>query len=652
MKKSSTRNVKQSLAAVFIAAIAGLTATLATQHLAFLASLENIAADIRVAAFQPPMQQSREIAVVAITEDTLSRFAYRSPVDRAFLASLLLQLEAKGAKAIGLDVLLDQPTEPGKDVLLAKTIRQLKTPLFISYTNTPSHVTEDQLDYLNQFVPKEFRASANLATDPFDGAVRWIFPGETGPGVPPSFARMAISMMGQPMPPTTQPAIAWRAAPDAETPPFPIYPAHAIAALPKEWFENRLLLVGATLSITDRHRTPMAILYDDARGMMPGILVQAHSISQLLDGRSAERPSGLLTFLFSLIFAVGGVAIGLLKRSIAFSFLMGIIVLTFLWLIGMLGYAHGLPLVPLLAPSLALALSLWMMDTFIGKAERKQKEFIQGAFSRYVSPAVVEQLVDNPAALSLTGKRQEASFLFTDIAEFTSLSEKLSSDRLSNLLNAYLNGACEIIQKHQGTIDKFIGDAIMAVFNAPLPQADHQERAVRCALELDTYAERFRATQNENGIPLGVTRIGLHSGTATIGNFGSQARMDFTALGDTVNIAARTEGVNKYFGTRICCTQEIMQGCPNLLFLPVGEVVLKGKEKAVALYQPIHNSGLERGLLDDYNAAYLGLASNAPDSDQAFERLRIKYPQHPLIEFYWKRIRSGNRSTRIVMDEK
>jgi hypothetical protein len=175
---------------------------------------------------------------------------------------------------------------------------------------------------------------------------------------------------------------------------------------------------------------------------------------------------------------------------------------------------------------------------------------------------------------------------------------------------------------------------------------------VRCALELDTYAERFRATQNENGIPLGVTRIGLHSGTATIGNFGSQARMDFTALGDTVNIAARTEGVNKYFGTRICCTQEIMQGCPNLLFLPVGEVVLKGKEKAVALYQPIHHSGLERGLLDDYNAAYVGLASNAPDSDQAFERLRIKYPQHPLIEFYWKRIRSGNRSTRILMDEK
>ncbi|NCV85519.1 MAG: adenylate/guanylate cyclase domain-containing protein, partial [Oxalobacteraceae bacterium] len=160
--------------------------------------------------------------------------------------------------------------------------------------------------------------------------------------------------------------------------------------------------------------------------------------------------------------------IGLLKRSIAFNFLMGVIVLTILWLGGMLGYSYGLPLVPLLAPSLALAVSLWMMDTLIGKAERKQKEFIQGAFSRYVSPAVVEQLVENPAALSLTGRRQEASFLFTDIAGFTTLAEKLASDQLSGLLNAYLDGACAIIQKHQGTIDKFIGDAIMAVFNAPL----------------------------------------------------------------------------------------------------------------------------------------------------------------------------------------
>lgn len=640
------------LAAASIAVIAAASASLATRHLAFLSNLENVAADIRVAALQPPLAQSKDIAVVAITEETLSRFAYRSPVDRAFLADLLKQLEAKGAKAIGLDVLLDQPTEPAKDALLAKTIRGLKTPLFISYTNTPSLVNEDQLEYLNAFVPEGLRAAANLATDPFDGTVRWIFPGETSPGLPPSFPRRAVAVLGRAMPPPVQPEIAWRPGPDAETPPFPSYPAHAVAALPAEWFRDKLLLIGATLSITDRHRTPMAIVYDDARGMMPGIMVQAHSISQLLEQRQAQRPSGLESLLICLGIAVVGVVIGLLKRSITFNFIAGAIALVLLWVGGMLGYAYGLPLVPLLAPSLALALSLWMMDTFIGKTERKQKEFIQGAFSRYVSPVVVEQLVANPEALSLTGKRQEASFIFTDIAGFTTLSEKLPSDRLSDLLNAYLDGACAVIQRHEGTVDKFIGDAIMAVFNAPLAQADHQERAVRCALELDAYAENFRKEQNQKGVPLGITRIGLHSGIATIGNFGSQSRMDFTALGDTVNIASRTEGVNKYFGTRICCTAEIVAGCRNMKFRPIGDIVLKGKEIPVTLHYPVGQSASEQQLRSDYLAAYGLLEQADPKAGTAFAALDSKYPDDPLVSFHLQRIQSGNLSTLIVMEDK
>lgn len=652
MAKTRSQDLKQILAAVLIAAVAAATATLATRHLAFLSNLENVAADIRVAALQPPLPQSTDIAIVAITEETLSRFPYRSPVDRAFLADLLKQLQAKGAKAIGLDVLLDQPTEPAKDAALAKTIRELKTPLLISYTNTPGLVNEDQLEYLNAFVPEGLRAAANLATDPFDGTVRWIFPGESAPGMPPSFPRRAVALMGGPMPPATRPEIAWRPGPDVETPPFPSYPAHAVAALPVEWFRDKLLLIGATLSITDRHRTPMAIVYDDARGMMPGIMVQAHSISQLLEQRQTQRPSGLGTLLICLGLAAIGVAIGLLKRSITFNFVAGAVVLVLLWVGGMLGYAYGVPLIPLLAPSLTLALSLWMMDAFIGKTERKQKEFIQGAFSRYVSPVVVEQLVANPEALSLTGKRQDASFIFTDIAGFTTLSEKLPSDRLSDLLNAYLNGACGIIQRHEGTVDKFIGDAIMAVFNAPLAQPDHQERAVRCALELDAYAEAFRKEQNQKGIPLGITRIGLHSGVATIGNFGSQSRMEFTALGDTVNTASRTEGVNKYFGTRICCTAEIVAGCSTLKFRPIGDIVLKGKEIPVALYYPVGQSDGEQQLYREYLEAYQLLQQTDPKTAVAFVALDSKYPDDPLVRFHLQRIQSGNLSTLIVMEDK
>jgi class 3 adenylate cyclase len=143
----------------------------------------------------------------------------------------------------------------------------------------------------------------------------------------------------------------------------------------------------------------------------------------------------------------------------------------------------------------------------------------------------------------------------------------------------------------------------MAIFNAPIRQPDHAERAVRCALELDAYAEKFRKDCNSRDIPIGVTRIGVHTGYAVIGNFGSHARMDFTALGDTVNTAARTEGVNKYFGTRICCTSDTVDLCPDLHFRQIGDIVLKGKTTASALYNPIAEND-DPKLIQEYDKAY------------------------------------------------
>lgn len=645
-------NRRELLAAAAIAVIATGLSALATHYLTFLASLEQVAADVRVAALQKPIEQSKEIVVVAITEETLAQFPYRSPVDRAFLVRLLETLDRRQPAVIGLDVLFDQPTEPPKDTRLAKTLRSLASPLLVSYTNTPGIVNKEQLDYLDAFVPQEFRAAANLATDPFDGSVRWIFPGETSPGMPIGFVRKAIQLVGRPLPPPTQVEIAWRPQPDVATPPFPIYPAHAVAALPPEWFKGKVVLIGATLSITDKHRTPMSVVHDDDRGMMPGILVQAHGISQYLENRTTQRLTPLGNLLVGLVIAAIGVAIGLLKKGIAFSVFSGAAVLAALWVVGLWGYGHGLSLIPLVAPSITLALSLWMMDMLIGRAERKQRQFVQGAFSRYVAPAVVEQLVENPSALSITGKRQEASFVFTDIAGFTTLSEQLASDQLSDVLNAYLDGACEIVQRHQGTVDKFIGDAIMAIFNAPLPQADHAERAVRCALDLDAYAEAFRRQQNDKGIPIGITRIGVHCGQATIGNFGSQSRMDFTALGDTVNTAARTEGVNKYFGTRICCTAPIVAQCPNMHFRPIGDVVLKGKTTPVTLFHPVTAQESREELFRSYVTAYEELKNESEQARGMFQALGERYPDDPLVNFHIARITSGLYSTVVVMEDK
>ena len=647
-----SRQRKELLAAIAAAIVASILAFLSVHYLSFLHSLENKANDIRTAALQPAMPQDKNIVVVAINEDTVTQFKYRSPVDREFLSNLLMNLDKKGAKAIGLDILIDQATEEKKDALLRQTIRDLKTPIVVSYSNTPNIVNEDQLKYLNDFISEKNRGTANLATDPFDGSVRWTYPGEADLSEPKGFARRLAEVAGI----KTENKlieIAWRSRPDVETPPFATYPANTVGVLPAQWFKDKVVLIGAVLSITDRHQTPYAVVDQGGEdGMMPGIMIQAHSLSQLLDGRPEPEFSVVWSKVIILLAALLGVLIGLSKKGILFNVIVGVVVIVGWWVGIMLGHRYGVPLIPLVAPTLSLALSIWMMDMLIGKAERKQRQFVQGAFSRYVSPAVVGQLVENPEALSISGIKREATFIFTDIAGFTTLSEKLTSEKLSEVLNEYLDGACQIILRYEGTVDKFIGDAIMSIFNAPLEQPDHAERAVKCALELDTYAEEFRKRQNALDIPIGVTRIGVHTGVATIGNFGSTSRMDFTALGDTVNTAARTEGVNKYFGTRVCCTQETVKRVPQLHFKKIGDVVLKGKIESVGLYNPINESEVTEQPYLDYQHMYTHLENSSTEAAELVQKLALKYPDDSLIQFHLDRVNSGLVTTLVHMEDK
>ena len=326
-----TKQLRTGLTAAGLALFATLVAVLAVTYLSFIGSLENIARDVRIAAFSRPMPQSKDIVIAAIDESTVAQFPYRSPVDRAFLATLIKQLEAKGAKEIGVDVLFDQPTEPAKDAELAQTLRDAKTPLFVSYTNSSNVVDEDQLKYLNAFVPPNLRAGANLATDPFDDSVRWIFPGQTNPGMPLGFVRKALALLGKPTP-AKQVEIAWRPKQDAETPPFPQFPAQTVGFLPDDWIKGKVVLIGAVQSITDRHRTPLAIWDEGDEGNMPGIVVQAHGIAQYLEGRSANRLSLPAVALVTLLFALLGVGLGFLKRGPAIKFGIGAIIIALYWI--------------------------------------------------------------------------------------------------------------------------------------------------------------------------------------------------------------------------------------------------------------------------------------------------------------------------------
>ncbi len=647
----NTKQIKFLLTSCVAVVAATLIAAFSTHYISFLAGLENTAADIRVAALQPPQPQSNDIVIVAITEDTLSQFAYRSPVDRAFIAKVLLELEKKGAKLVGVDILFDQPTDENKDALLKNTLQKLSVPTFVSYSNSPDIVNEAQLDYMNAFVPEKMRAGAHLGSDPYDGSVRWILPGADRPGMPVGFARKAVQMLGMPDQPQRV-EINWKPQQDANTPPFPVYPAHTLAMLPDDWFAGKIVLVGAVLSITDRHRTPMSVVYADDRGNMPGVMIQAHSIAQFLEGRASPKLAFKWVLAVCLMLSLLGLLVSLLKKGIVFNVVAVAVLIVLFWIGSILGYSYHLPLLPLLSSTLSMALTVWMLDVLQGSAERKQRQFVQGAFSRYVSPAVVEHLLESPENLNVSGERRDLTFIFTDIAGFTTLSEKLTAEQLSDTLNEYLDGACAIILSYNGTVDKFIGDAIMSIFNAPVLQPDHVSRAVRCALELDDYAEQFRIRKNAQGVPVGVTRIGIHTGPAVIGNFGSSSRMDFTALGDTVNTASRTEGVNKYFDTRICCTQDVVDQCKDMQFMPIGDVVLKGKLTGVGLYKPVTDEEAASDLCRRYLQIYEMLKREDPAAPQLVRELHADYPHDSLANFHFERVEAGLNTHRVVMEDK
>ena len=282
--------------------------------------------------------------------------------------------------------------------------------------------------------------------------------------------------------------------------------------------------------------------------------------------------------------------------------------------------------------------------------DRKQKQFIRQAFSRYISPQVVDQLVQDPSRLSLGGERFEITCVFTDLAGFTSLIEKKDPAKVLPLLNHYLDGMCKIVRDHEGTIDKIVGDALHVFFGAPLQCGDHAQRASDCAIAMDAYAKKFRDSKAARAINFGGTRIGVHTGPAVVGNFGGDSFFDYTAHGDTVNIAARLESVNRHFGTNICVSGKTVEQCPNISFRPIGTLVLKGKTESVDTFEPVCDKQSER--VAEYLKAFQLMEKGDTNAAVAFNDISRLYPRDALITFHSERLANNDMGTRILLAEK
>ena len=252
----------------------------------------------------------------------------------------------------------------------------------------------------------------------------------------------------------------------------------------------------------------------------------------------------------------------------------------------------------------------------------------------------------------LGGERREISVLFTDVADFTTLSENMEPEFLATICNDYFDGVCAAIFDQGGMVNEFIGDAVLAFFGAPHEQPDHADRAVEAALGVDAFAHRFSAEQKARGIDFGHTRIGVHTGFAIVGNVGSRSRLKYSALGDMLNTGSRLEGLNKTIGTRICVSGEIVKKDRRHRFRPIGSFVVKGRHRATDVFEPVDPQCQNVDRVDRYEAAFRALEAGLSEAAEQFAALHREHPEDPCPTFHCQRLTAGESGTLIVMSEK
>ena len=286
---------------------------------------------------------------------------------------------------------------------------------------------------------------------------------------------------------------------------------------------------------------------------------------------------------------------------------------------------------------------------FLREARRRQLEAERAyaSLARYFSPNLAQRLVGDPHAIDLGGQRREIATLFTDIADFTTLVETLEPSVLGPLLNDYLSGMTDIVFAHEGTVAKIVGDALHVLFGAPGEQPDHPKCAVCCALALDKYAESFRDHWHQKGVAVGVTRISVHAGPAIVGNFGGGRFFEYTAYGDTINIAARLEAANKHLGTRFCVSAALAARVPNFRGRLIGDLVLKGRAEIIRAFEPLRVEQYDSPVTASYLKAIQLVEANDERAIAAFAAHVGMWPDDRLASFHLKRLLNGATGTRI-----
>jgi len=614
--------------------------------------LEVLIEDYFLIRLAPPLPPPSNIVLVAIDEDTLAKLPYRSPVDRTFLAQIIEKIDAAGPRAIGIDLLIDQPSEPAKDAELLAALKNAKSPIVMGFATASDGLTEQQIAFQKQALNGTAKGLVTLTRDDFDGTVRSIYPGRQIDGTWIASLSSALAQLADTD--KTQPhgRISYYPGADGGPVAFTTYPAHAVAVLPPAWFKDKIILIGSALPTADRHPTPFVTTHGADLGTIYGVAIHAHILTQLMRGDSLSAPGPWMSGAIVLTLAAFVVLIVFLPIAPIWRGSAIILALAIYCGCAYLLFVGWQILIPVATPIVAALIAAIIGAMVQWYRDRAQRLFIEKAFSQYVSPAVVRRIASRRQSLKLGGESRMVTYVFTDLQGFTSLSETMEPAQVASLLNAYLDEISQLYVEAHATIDKIVGDAVIGFFGAPELQDDQAERAVDLALAIDRFSEDYRQAQRQNGVEFGITRIGVHKGEAIVGNFGGSRFFDYTGIGDTVNTAARMEAANRYLGTRICVSGAVASACPDRLFRPIGDIVLKGKKEPVTCFEPLHGDLVSPHKIATYKQAFEQMAGMNEAAAVTFAHLADEQGQDPLIKLHADRLRRGERGATIILTEK
>ncbi|PEQ10672.1 adenylate/guanylate cyclase domain-containing protein [Novosphingobium sp. PC22D] len=639
--------------------------------------------DVRAFQTAEHVPQDERVLIVAYTEQTLIKAEKRSPLDRGMLARALRQLDTMGAKAIGIDILFDQPQ--AEDAELIAALRAMKTPVSIGYTTfegNAQNIVYEQQAYLDAFLDalKGTRAGpASIRLNYEDGvARRWP---ERLPGFPLLLGKAMLEKAGDP---AWKPfdrysgAIRYRL-PATEAPIYSaleidLFADPALLEIPElsqqiaQQVRGRYVLIGGEIVDTDRVETaftpflPDCQMQEAADGTEscvrpiedlspapPGIRVHATMISQMLDGATLPHLAPWQLWLAAILWVVAAGLTSLIETRI--SRMMPFLVLQ-------LGLIAGIPFsmqaqgfdtlgLPAVGWIIAWALGLFAVSSLVRASSAVERQFAQTALGKYLPEDIAQEIIDHPDRLALSGAKRELFILFSDLEGFTELSHQLAPEQVAKLLNDYLDRLSAVVLEHGGIIDKYVGDAVVAFWGAPISRPDDGRKAALAGYAMWQAGEDFRKSMAPGMPRVGKTRVGMHFGEAVVGNFGGERRIQYTALGDAMNTAARLESANKALDSAVMASREFAERSGLDWWRPMGRVTLRGRASPVELFEPAPQFPEEDRA--ELTRAMAVLSSDPEESIAIVRKLTDKHPADRALLCLLKRLSECERDNAYVL---